>query len=349
MGFAKSEIGVGIIGLGMGQAAFVTHPLPGSTMRVRAVCDTNAQRLEKVSQEHPGVFATTDFRDLLKREDIDVVGVYSPDPLHFEHCLAALDAGKHIVCTKPMVTSHADAKALQAAVKRAGKKFLVGQTCRFIPAYIAAKRLAQEQRYGRLLYIEATYNHDMRGVLDHTPWRYQMPQDMLYGGLCHPMDLALWIGGRVAEISAFAACSGLDPRYPKDLPDNYVANLRFESGALGRVIGLYGVPHAEGLPYIELTVGGTHAVSHQEKLTWDANSGAHRTENISAHLPEAHAGTDYSGHSGEVARYLLHFERCLREDLAPDPGIVEGLRVISALSAVRESARTGRSVKVEWE
>ena len=63
----------------------------------------------------------------MKREDIDVVAIYSPDHLHAEHCTAAIQAGKHVICTKPMVTDLEDAKRLVELVREKEVKFLIGQ------------------------------------------------------------------------------------------------------------------------------------------------------------------------------------------------------------------------------
>jgi len=347
--FGKAEIGMGIIGLGMGQCVFSVKSVPESTVRVRGICDTNEDRLREVAEENEVGLATADYRELLKEPGIDVVGVYTPDDLHAEHVLAALDAGKHVVCTKPMVTSLADARAILSKVRATGLKFLVGQTCRFIENYETAKSLVDQGKYGKLLYVEATYNHDLRDMFVPTPWRCQMPQDFLFGGLCHPMDLAMWIGGRITQCSAFSHKSLIDDRYPSDIDDNYVAILRFENGALGRVIGMYSFVHPDGMPYIELTVSGSKAGSWQDKVTWEAQVGQRTVEEISSHRPVQHEGADYSGHHGEVVRYLRHFEECLRNDLEPAPGALEGTRVIAALEAVRQSARTGRAVTVEWD
>jgi predicted dehydrogenase len=248
-----------------------------------------------------------------------------------------------------MVTSLAEARSILEAVRRTGRKLLVGQTCRFIEQHRTAKWLADQGRYGRVLYIEATYNHDLRDTFPNTAWRYQMPQNFLYGGLCHPMDLAFWIGGPITEVSAFSHCSRLDPRYPPDVPDNYVVNLRFESGALGRVIGMYQFVHPEGMPYIELTIAGTEAGSCRGKVTWEPVKGERRVEALADLRPAEPISLSTGGHAGEVARYLLHFEDCLRHDREPEPGALEGTRVIAVLDAVAESARMGRSAVPEWE
>src|SRR3954464_11895902 len=96
------EIGVGVIGLGMGKNMLAINNDPSSRLQVRALCDTDATRLEQLRSQHNISFATTHYQELLARPDIDVVGIYSPDHLHIEHIAAAAAAGKHIICTKPM-------------------------------------------------------------------------------------------------------------------------------------------------------------------------------------------------------------------------------------------------------
>jgi predicted dehydrogenase len=350
MPYDKPVIRAGVLGLGMGQSMFLANDMPESTIEVHGICDTNPERLESMRVEHNVPVATTDWRELIARDDIDLIGVYTPDGLHAEHVLAALEAGKHVICTKPMVDSLDDAVAILEAVRSTGLTFLVGQTCRFSPHRRAAKQLVEAGRYGRLAYVEATYNHDIRDVLDDTAWRYEMPQDLLYGGLCHPMDLALWIGGRPAQISAMTSRADLDPRYPEGFDTNHLVNIRFENGAIGRVIGLYDFIHPEGMPYIELTISGSEAASHEEQITWHGNNTERRSEAIGETIDESHEGVDYSGHGGEVAEYLIHFEQCLRSGTEPSPGALEATQVISTLDAVRRSAaQSGAAVDVRWD
>jgi predicted dehydrogenase len=191
------EIGVGVIGLGMGRNMIAVNNDAASRMEVRAVCDTNPALVEQVRTQHNIPFACTDYQELLARPDIQVVGIYSPDHLHMAQIEAAAQAGKHIICTKPMVVSLAEAQRTIELVRRHGIKFLVGQTCRFMPAFQAAKKLYDDGDLGRPLFAEAHYVHDMRPVLDRTRWRHEAPQDFLYGGACHPIDLLSWFLGDV--------------------------------------------------------------------------------------------------------------------------------------------------------
>lgn len=127
-------IGLGVIGMNpqnMGSTLTLLRDVPELRYRLVAACARRREVLELYAQSAGIPFATTDYRALVRRPDVDVVAVYSPDALHAEHCIAALDAGKHVICTKPMVTSLEQAKAVVAAVRRNKRKFLIGQTMRF--------------------------------------------------------------------------------------------------------------------------------------------------------------------------------------------------------------------------
>ena len=127
-------IGLGVIGMNptnMGSTATLLKDVPDLKYELRAICAKRAEVLEGYAAEIGVGFWTTDYQELVSRDDIDVVAVYSPDHLHAVHCAAAIEAGKHVVCTKPMVTDLDDAKRLVGLVREKGVKFLVGQTMRF--------------------------------------------------------------------------------------------------------------------------------------------------------------------------------------------------------------------------
>ena len=224
------EIGVGVIGLGMGANMLAVNEDATSRMEVRALCDSDPARLERLGNQHGISHVTADYRELVARPDIDMVGIYSPDHLHMEHIEAAAAAGKHIICTKPMVVSLEQARRVVQLVRANGVKFLVGQTSRFVPRFMAAHKLYEDGDLGRPLFAEAHYVHDMRPVMDRTAWRHESPQDWLYGGACHPIDLLCWFLGDVEEVFVYASCSHMDDRYPADKHDNFLINLRFRSG-----------------------------------------------------------------------------------------------------------------------
>ena len=154
----NSEIRLGIIGIGpTNMASTLVLACAESDLRYRitGICGGDAHRVADTARQFEIPYWTDDYRELVGRDDVDVVCVFSPDHLHAEHCIAALEHQKHVVCTKPMVTAIEDARRLVSLVRDNKRKFLVGQTMRFDRQFIAAKRMLDDalgnphfERYG---------------------------------------------------------------------------------------------------------------------------------------------------------------------------------------------------------
>src|SRR5437899_2168274 len=108
---------------------------------VRAVCDLVPVRREAATREHGVAFATEEFDALLERRDVEIVAIYTPDHLHCEQILRALDAGRHVLVTKPMTVGDEESARVVAAARRTGKMVMVAQTQRFVPFHRAVRRL----------------------------------------------------------------------------------------------------------------------------------------------------------------------------------------------------------------
>jgi len=346
----KKDIGIGVIGIGMGSNLLPINRNPDSRLEVRGVCSRTESKVARLAEEWSLPFWTTDYRELVVREDIQVIGVYSPDHLHAEHAMAALRAGKHVVCTKPMCTRVEDAEKMVRLVDETGLTFLVGQTMRFAPEFSGAKRMLDDGDLGEIIFAEAHYVHDARTFFPLTPWRLQAPQDLVYGGASHPIDLLCWFLGDVEEVHAYARKGNLTPEYPYE--DNYIINLKFESGAIARVLAAYGLVEAP-MPMMGLGLYGTQA-----SLIADF------TDQQDGHLKvvldklEEHpvasmtfpAETEGAfGHQAGVMRYLQHFEECLSEGKTPSPSVRDGAKSIAVCSAAWQSIREGGVVRVRTD
>ena len=348
---SKPEIGLGVIGMGPKNMASTMTLLAGEAdlrYRLVAACARRREVLEPYAAEVGIPFVTTDFRELVERPEVDVVAVYSPDALHAEHCIAALDAGKHVVCTKPMVTSLEQAQAVVDAVRRSGRKFLVGQTMRFDRQFAALRRVVDDGDLGHIMAAEASYIHDLRPVYDFTPWRLEMPQDFMYGGVTHPVDILRCFLGDVAEVHCYAAKGRLTPAYPLD--NLFYLNLKFADGVIAQVKGLYDVVEPP-LPMMHVALYGDGGTAVAEFT--DNEPG--KLEVVLDRLPvkepltmrfEPERDTSVYGHGATVMRYMRHFQECLDEDREPSPGVVDGARACAVASAAWESAKTGKVVEV---
>ncbi len=348
---AQDEIRLGIIGMGLNNMAStfaMLDDVDDLRYKITAICSVPQETVDDCKTKFNVPFGTTNYKELVTRDDVDVVCVFSPDHLHAEHATAALQAGKHVVCTKPMVTSLDDAKALVTLARQKGVKFLVGQTMRFDRQFLAAKKLFDDGELGDLIALESYYLHDMRPIFDFTPWRLTVPQDFMFGGCVHSIDVIRAFGGDIDEVHAFSNKGGMTTDYPID--DNFFLNVRFKSGAIGRVSGLYGIVHPP-TPMMQFGLYGNKGSMQAEftdnepgELRVTLDSSDPKEPVITAYEPERDLSA--YGHGATVIRYMRHFQECLDKDLDPSPSVVDGAKSVAVGAAARESIKTGQAVKV---
>lgn len=346
----ERQIGLGVIGMGpknMASTLILLRNEPDLHFKLQAICTLPLELAKQCARDFGVPFWTADFRELVKRDDVDVVCVFSPDHLHAEHCIAALENGKHVVCTKPMVTTLKDAQKLVSLVQEKKVKFLVGQTMRFDRQFLTAKMLLQGGDLGDLIALESYYVHDMRPVFELTPWRLTVPQDFMFGGCVHSMDVIRAFGGDIESIYANAIKGNLTKEYP--LQDNFFINIKFKSGVIGRVSGLYGIVHPP-TPMMQFGIYGTKG-SLQAEFT-DNEPGQVRVvlDKLPGHKPlisvfEAERDASAYGHGATVIRYMRHFQECLDNNLEPSPNVVDGAKSVAAGVAAWESIKIGQVVK----
>jgi predicted dehydrogenase len=344
------DLGVGVIGLGMGRDLFYLNHDPNTRFEVRGVCGASAEKAARIAAQTGIGFSTTDYRALVRRDDIHVVAVFSPDHLHGEHCLAALHAGKHVLVTKPMVDKLSEAVAITREAEACGLKLLVGETCRWYTSFLALRQFYGDGDLGQIIMAEAHYVHEIKDYFGLTPWRLEVPQDFLYGGVCHPLDSLVWFLGDVEEVHCYANRGGLSA-YPRE--DNFLLNLKFVSGVPARILGAYGIVQPPW-PMMGITLYGTKATATatfedfkpcQLRIVFD-KLGANEPAVID--YPADAEGAYGQGQA--VRRYMTHLEDCIVNDRRPLEDAREGTKTIAALDAAWRSAQTGlpQKVAVPW-
>ena len=347
----KDIIRLGVIGLGltnMGSTMTLLKDVPDLRYKITAMCALPESAAKETASAFGIGFWTTDYRELAARDDVDAVCVYSPDHLHATHCIGALECGKHVVCTKPMVTNIEDAKRLVALTREKKVKFMVGQTMRFDRQFYTVKKLFDDGDLGDLIALESHYNHDMRPVYEMTPWRRAVPQDLMFGGCVHSIDVIRAFGGDVRYVQAVAARGKMTEGYP--IEDNFYINLVFKSGVIGRVSGLYGTVHLPG-PMMMFGVYCSKG-SAQAEFT-DNEPGLVKVvlDKLYGLKPlvsrfEAERDSSVTGHGATVIRYMRHFQECLDSGAEPSPGVLDGAKSVAVGVAAWESIKTGKSVEV---
>ena len=204
------DLGVGMVGYAfMGAAhsqAWRTAPhffdLP-LTPRMRALCGRDPGRVAEAATRLGWESTETDWTRLLDRDDIDLVDVCTPGNTHAEIAIAALEAGKHVLCEKPLANTVAEAEAMARAAERAaarGVRSMVGFTYRRVPAIALARQLVEQGRLGEIRHVRAQYLQDWL-VDPQAPMSWRLEKDKAGSGAlgdigAHVVDLTQHITGQ---------------------------------------------------------------------------------------------------------------------------------------------------------
>jgi predicted dehydrogenase len=174
---ADERLGVGVAGAG--RWANLAH-LPGwardPRCRVVGVCDTDSARAGAAAARFDAPVATTDIRELLTRDDIDIIDVVTGDGEHFGITWAALEAGKHVLCEKPVAHDHRDVRRAAGLARSMGLKTKVGFTFRYSPAVRYMKFLI-DRGYLGTPYIYNAYEQNSQWLSPLTPLRGEARAD----------------------------------------------------------------------------------------------------------------------------------------------------------------------------
>jgi predicted dehydrogenase len=343
---AERRIGIGVLGLHEGRTLLVG--LERAT-RARAVagCDRDETKLEASRRERPELFYTRDYAELLARPEVEVVAVYTPDAQHGRHVVQAFEAGKDVICTKPLVNSIEDARAVLAAARRTGRRLLVGQSTRFFEPFLRQRAAFERGELGELELVDAHYVHRMDWYYSKSPWAAS-DTEWVFLGLSHPVDLVRWYLGPIEEVHAYGWRSALAREHGVAGVDVYVVNLRAADGRVARAMGHYGL---EELPSarnaIELTLFGSAGTSlaqyHDMRYVHTSPDGTEVTEDPLYALRHHYFNSEVHGmHYGEFAHYAEHFAAAILDGTPHHPDLDEGLETFCVLEAVRRSVRSGR-------
>jgi predicted dehydrogenase len=202
-----------------------------------ATVDVDPSRAEAQAAAHRAERWSADVAGTLGAPDVDAALVLVPTALHADLCLQALEAGKHVLVTKPMASSVAEADAIIAAAADAERVLMVGQMRRFSPAYRRARELIDAGRIGRPLQLLDWLLEPPRRPPSFKPW--YASAEAAGGGLIlssvwgpHAVDGALWLFDRPA-VTAYCAAQHNDPRYEGE--SAYLLTLRLAGGGLASI------------------------------------------------------------------------------------------------------------------
>jgi predicted dehydrogenase len=339
--------------------------LPGLAARgdvvVAALCGRDPERLAALAAKY-GVPATfTDWREAIARGGLDVLAIATPNALHHPQAMAAIDAGLHVICEKPLAMSVAQAREMAARAEAAGRKTLTFFTHRAVGAAAHVKRLVGEGFLGRPLHVSAEYL-TASNLREGKPlgWRSRRAESGtgVLGDIgSHLVDLVRWWLGdfsRVAGQWQAPARERAGGVADADEDCSFLAQLA--CGAQGVFQASKLVPGRENHQRVELSGSRGTLVYEAEPgfdATWEGRVLAGRTDAHGlAPLPlprDLAAGLDAPGQAGrnEAYRRLTDpFFAAIRGGGRVSPDFHDGAAVQAVLDAVALSAENGRWVDV---
>ena len=245
----RAPLRVGIIGTGVMATSHARQfqLLPGCHLVAAADIDTT--RVKVFCREYRIPAAFTSARALFRQVACDAVVVVTPDAAHKPITLAALRAGSHVLCEKPLALNYADAMAMVRAARRAARVNVVNFSYRNWPALQAVARVVRRGDIGEVRHVEANYLQSWLSSKIWGDWR-KLPQWLwrlskrhgsqgVLGDIgVHIIDFATFPAGEIAEVSCRLACFKKAPRnrvgnYVLDANDSAVLNVTFANRALG--------------------------------------------------------------------------------------------------------------------
>ncbi|MBR0509351.1 MAG: Gfo/Idh/MocA family oxidoreductase [Clostridia bacterium] len=328
---------IAVIGLQFGMAHIEGAMCCGA--EIVAICDCNEEHLRYAGERYniPGEKRFSDYRALFGRADIDAVVVAVPDQQHRALSCAFLGAGKHVLCEKPMALTRADTQAMVRAADASGCRLMVGQICRFTPAFEKAKELVSDGTLGDVYFVESEYAHDYMKIVDN--WRADPLRHGVIGGGCHAVDLLRWLAGDPREVFAYGT-HRLLPQVPYD--DATVAVMRFDDDTMGKVFVSTGCKRNYTMRTVIYGTRGTLICDNTSPtmtlFTAGEDGMAHEPEIIEVAVNNHNAAREFE----VFADAVLHGKPVLTDAR-------EGAKTVAVCLSIIESSKTGKPVRPDYD
>jgi len=337
----------------------------------------NAEAVASAAEQWGWRETLTDWRELITRDDIDVIDIVTPGDSHAEIAIAALEAGKHVLCEKPLANSVAEAEAMADAAARAAERgvfAMVGFTYRRVPAATLARDLVAAGRIGQIRQVRASYLQDWLADAE-SPMTWRLDKSLAGSGAlgdigAHAIDLAQYItGDRLESVSGtistiitdrplLAEAHGLSgtsstERGTVTVDDVALFTGRFASGVLGSFEATRFSTGRKNSLRVEVS-GSTGAISFDlEDLNsleyFDATAPAETqgftrilvTEPVHPYVASWWPAGHMLGYEHGFSHQAKDFVEAISAGTQPTPSFADGLQVQRVLAAVETSSGAG--------
>jgi len=378
------EIGIGMIGHAfMGKAhsnawkqmPYIFWP-PPAIPRLISICGTREKNVAEAARRYGYIDYTTDWKDIIGDERISIVDNGTPNYLHAEPCIKAAEAGKHVVCEKPMARNSKEAREMRDAVKKYGVVNMCAYNYRTAPAIVLAKNLIMDGRLGRLFHFRARYLQEW--IVDpEFPMIWRLNKELCGSGAVgdlgsHIIDLGRFLCGEVDSVMAVST-TFIKERYNEatgkkekvEVDDAVASVFEFENGAIGTIEASRFCPGRKNYNNIEIN-------GEKGSIWWDlenmnnlwvywreedpADTRGFHCINVTESYHPYYENWWPHGHIIGWENLFVHqaynFVEAIVNNKALEPYIAtfeDGYRTDLICDAIIESSETGRKVKCRYE
>ena len=335
------RLGVGVIGLGVGQQHARTFAQHGDCY-VAALCDVNPDKLEQVGREIPGAKRYRESAGLIDDPDVQIVSVASNDDHHAVQVVRSLQRGKHVFAEKPLCLNRAEFDEIVAAWRVSGGARLSTNTLlRRSPRFRWLKNAINAGQLGTVFCVEADYVYGRLHKL-LSGWRGEIRNySVILGGAIHLIDLVLWLSGqRPIEVCAYGSGLGTAETTFKG-KDLVLALLRFDSGLIAKI----GANFASVYPHFHrLAAYGTKGTF--ENMPAAVSSSARLWESRDGGLPPREIDEPYPAvGKGDL---IPSFVEAVLGRGVPEVPESDVFAAIAVALAIEDALVVGRPVAVEY-
>jgi predicted dehydrogenase len=333
------KVGYAIVGLG--QLA-IWSILPAfakcEKSKVVALVSGHADKANKIAARYgvnaKNIYNYENYDSIKNNPEVDVIYIVLPNSMHAEYSIRGLQAGKHVLCEKPMATKVSDCEAMIAAAKKADRKLMIAYRCRYEPFNQEMIKMARNQELGKVKLIQ---NDAGFNIGDPTQWR--LKKALAGGGSLmdigiYSLQAARYIAGEEpTEVQAMEYTTSNDPRFT-EVEEATSFQLRFPSGILANCTSNYGCEYRSHF----------RAIAEKGYFELDpamSYSGLRMRVYQSGQLTERSIPV-----RDHFASEMEHMSECVMENKEPHTPGEEGLRDMKYLMAIYEAAKTGKTVRL---
>jgi len=310
--------------------------------RVTCMVDLDEERISKMASEL-GCDYSVDYRKAVKRADVDCVIVAAPNKFHAPITIAALEAGKHTICEKPLARNPKEARAMVDAAKR-NKVFLkTGSNLRYFSNIKKAKELIDKKAIGRPLFIRGWIGHDGKKVLH----AWNVKRDIAGGGTmldngAHILDLFRWFTGDFSDCFGYVRTLQM----PIDVEDNGMGLFRTRDGRMAFIQSSW--TEWSGYMYMEVYGSeGSILIDNRGERTAGAGKWFITSNTVHTTKEGTRQVFDYSAEPPQSYELELRdFIERIKKGRQPMASGYDGMKVIEMVDGIYKSSKTGRVVKL---